>query len=355
MASSSNLNPLLLGSYVALFGLWAVTQKLLVPVPLNLVVSATAIIYIGSHRSLRLRDHGAIPAEEREVMTQKDAYKFPLIGSVVLFGLYLLFKFLDKDLVNLLLSIYFSFIGMFTIGVSIDPLIHQVIKSEKKQGKVFNLPYVGKVDLTFTPSEIIALVLGAIFSIIYFKTKHWALNNIFGISFCIQGIERVSIGSFKIGAILLTGLFFYDIFWVFGTEVMVTVAKSFDGPIKLLFPRAWATETAKAQFSMLGLGDIVIPGVFVALLLRFDAQKAGEKTFKDHASFSRPYFNSAIIGYILGLLTTVFVMYYFNAAQPALLYLVPACLGASLIVGLVKSEISSLLAYSEEEEEKKKD
>jgi hypothetical protein len=41
---------------------------------------------------------------------------------------------------------------------------------------------------------------------------------------------------------------------------MVTVAKSFDAPIKLLFPRQWATETTKMNFSMLGLGDIVIPG-----------------------------------------------------------------------------------------------
>lgn len=40
------------------------------------------------------------------------------------------------------------------------------------------------------------------------------------------------------GAVLLSGLFVYDIFWVFGTPVMVTVAKSLDAPIKLLFPRA---------------------------------------------------------------------------------------------------------------------
>ena len=40
------------------------------------------------------------------------------------------------------------------------------------------------------------------------------------------------------GALLLCGLFFYDIFWVFGTPVMVTVAKSLDAPIKLVFPRA---------------------------------------------------------------------------------------------------------------------
>ena len=41
----------------------------------------------------------------------------------------------------------------------------------------------------------------------------------------------------RAGALLLSGLFFYDIFWVFGTPVMVSVAKSLDAPIKLLFPR----------------------------------------------------------------------------------------------------------------------
>ena len=47
-------------------------------------------------------------------------------------------------------------------------------------------------------------------------------------------------------------------------------AKSFDAPIKLLFPRALEEGTKAAPFSMLGLGDIVIPGIFVALVLRYD-------------------------------------------------------------------------------------
>jgi len=53
-------------------------------------------------------------------------------------------------------------------------------------------------------------------------------------------------------------------------DMQVSVAKNFDAPIKLLFPRA-AAAGAEKPFSMLGLGDIVIPGVFVALLLRYDA------------------------------------------------------------------------------------
>jgi minor histocompatibility antigen H13 len=64
--------------------------------------------------------------------------------------------------------------------------------------------------------------------------------------------------------ILLSGLFLYDIFWVFGTEVMVSVAKNFDAPIKVIWPRdiiAYFVDTnVKTTFAMLGLGDIVIPG-----------------------------------------------------------------------------------------------
>lgn len=33
--------------------------------------------------------------------------------------------------------------------------------------------------------------------------------------------------------VLQAGLFVYDIFWVFFTPVMVSVAKSFDAPIKV--------------------------------------------------------------------------------------------------------------------------
>lgn len=43
------------------------------------------------------------------------------------------------------------------------------------------------------------------------------------------------LNNMSIGCILLGGLFVYDIFWVFYTDVMVTVAKSFEAPIKSEF------------------------------------------------------------------------------------------------------------------------
>lgn len=44
------------------------------------------------------------------------------------------------------------------------------------------------------------------------------------------------------------------------------------------FPSMMSSTSAvdgKAQFSMLGLGDIVIPGIFVAIALRYDAAHSG--------------------------------------------------------------------------------
>jgi len=60
---------------------------------------------------------------------------------------------------------------------------------------------------------------------------------------------------------------------------MVSIAKSFDAPIKLLFP----TSNSVRPFSMLGLDDIVIPGIFVALAFQFDVSRGKQpQYFKRH-------------------------------------------------------------------------
>ena len=62
--------------------------------------------------------------------------------------------------------------------------------------------------------------------------QHWIANNIFGLAFSVNGVEMLHLNNVLTGCILLGGLFIYDIFWVFATDVMVTVARSFEAPIK---------------------------------------------------------------------------------------------------------------------------
>ena len=138
---------------------------------------------------------------------------------------------------------------------------------------------------------------------------------------------------------------------------------------------------------MLGLGDIVIPGIFIALMLRYDyfhhkSRQSATTTAtatkpataavrgKPHLHLqstaatapsvvpqSTPFFDVVLVSYFIGLSVTVAVMYYFKAAQPALLYLVPACLGSSVGVAWYHGEVMQMFKYTEGEpakvEEKK--
>ncbi|KAL3134989.1 hypothetical protein ABBQ32_007943 [Trebouxia sp. C0010 RCD-2024] len=289
-----------------------------VPANLNIVLTAAIAVWVGSKRSVK-----DTPPEES--MTRTDALKFPLVGSAVLFGLFITFKILPKHLVNLVLAGYFALLGVLALTATLLPFIEHICSARIKKlsyaAPKFSVPsWLSKepLEISVTAPEFAGALLSLLFCIWYFAEKHWLANNVLGLAFSVQGIEHLSLGAVSTGVILLSGLFFYDIFWVFCTPVMVSVAKSFDAPIKLLFPRALEEGSKSTPFSMLGLGDIVIPGIFVALVLRYDVLHNAK------------YFRSAYSGYVIGLGTTIVVMNVFEAAQPALLYIVPAVLAAVL-------------------------
>lgn len=186
---------------------------------------------------------------------------------------------------------------------------------------------------------------------------------------------------------------------------MITVAKNIDAPIKLVF-------TSAKGASMLGLGDIVVPGMLMALALRFDLFQHYQRqtrlepvelatetetetssgtvtvatTTTQHrrikapyvdargqwgnrfwttpfgrlspvsraadtvaaTAFPKPYFYASIAGYAAGMLVTLTVMLIFNHGQPALLYLVPGVTGSLWLTGLVRGEIKDMWGYTED-------
>lgn len=277
-----------------------------------------------------------------ERMGSSDAYLFPLIGSATLFGFYLLFKYLNPDYINLLLTAYFSFFGLYAVSTVIEQLAGMVLSKEVMQKGQFWANIGGTASkprwhFEVTVVKMLSWTAAGALTAFYVLTKNWIASNILAMAFATSAITLIHLDSFKTGAILLVGLFIYDIFWVFGTNVMVKVAKSFDVPVKLLFPKTLNFINPKAtDFCLLGLGDIVIPGVFVALSHRFDGScKPGKVRF----------FTMSMLFYILGLVTTMAVMHIFKAAQPALLYLSPACILSVLIGGLVNGNLKQVFEY----------
>ena len=155
----------------------------------------------------------------------------------MLLFLYGLIKYFGKEVVNPLL------LGYMGLGAStgIKGLLLQVpalsALDEPKLAKL-KVEKIG-LDLEVSRLDLVSLVLSYIGVGVYLYTKNWLFNNLLAILFCVHGIQFMFLGNFTTGFILLSLLFFYDIFFVFGTDVMLTVAKSIDAPIKLLFPKNW--------------------------------------------------------------------------------------------------------------------
>ncbi|KAJ2656531.1 hypothetical protein IWW48_004991 [Coemansia sp. RSA 1200] len=307
--------------------------------------------------------------EESETVTTEDAYMFPVYGSAALFSMYMIFKYLNKDWVNLLLSGYFALLGV-VVMTQISVRISKALTGVKLP--LFHIALVHRskalFEMRFTYLHIAMTVVSSIITGLYLWSKNWVLSNAFGLALSLSATNLIRLDSFKSGMIMLAGLFVYDIFWVFGTEVMVSVAKNFEAPIKIVAPKSLWPEDGKLQFTMLGLGDIIVPGVFVALCLRFDRQRyldsigyAKNKRLPAvlngrHRGFGfpKPYFCACFAAYVFGLITTIVVMHTFKAAQPALLYLSPACILSVVGMALVRGELGAVFGYSEESDKKEK-
>lgn len=263
-----------------------------------------------------------------------------------------------------------------------------------------NIP-LGLQGLT---SLLFAILAGGYFNLV---AKPWWLTNLLDFGFSYSALQYMSPTTFWTGTLILSSLFFYDIYFVFFTPMMVTVATKLDIPIKLLFPRPATpgADPSKPALSMLGLGDVVLPGIMIGLALRFDLYlfylrkqtrgppvtvnnseendttdtstkdtKPTERVVKpqwrpatggwgerlwlgsagtseggneEGGAFPKTYFHASLSGYILGMLCTLGVMHVFGHAQPALLYLVPGVLGSLWGTALIKGDIKTIWTYTE--------
>lgn len=337
-------------------------------------IYALSIINIGARRSVieMIKEYKKIHIDKKggqgddgvETMSQNEVLQFPLFAGATLCGLYFAIQYFGKDMVNNFILAYMALVGSQSVkGLLLTFGIEQFEKLESK--KLFHLKIsFMEIDQEITPMDFVGLLGSGLAMYFYVMTKNWIFNNIIATLVSISGIQLIFLGNFKNGFLMLSGLFFYDIFFVFKTDVMLTVAKSIDAPIKLLFPNDWSAEPPK--YSLLGLGDIVIPGIFMAMCLRWDVIRALKVSHvnalsdrgdddsvlkllhKSNANSPKSYFIGCVIGYLIAIITTVVVMIVYDHGQPALLYLVPACLGSTLIISFINGENKKLWEYSEE-------
>jgi len=183
-----------------------------------------------------------------------------------------------------------------------------------------------------------------------FLQTNWLVGDIIGIAAVHFSSLQMSVSRFKYAFILLTLFFLYDMYLVFGTTVMLDVATGLDIPLKLQLPLYVADSESLNEYKMmmLGLGDIILPSMLIALCLRFDLYRHHEKqpqSFHYLQPISRPYFITGLVAYGLGLILTITALFVFNYGQPALFYIVPLLLLSVYGCAWIRGELTEFWAF----------
>ncbi|GBF63319.1 intramembrane protease [Trichophyton mentagrophytes] len=252
------------------------------------------------------------------------------------------------------------------------------------------------LKLPFNIIDVLSIIFsGVVVQFSAFGSRPWWLTNFLGFCFSYGALQFMSPTTFWTGTLILSSLFFYDIYFVFYTPMMVTVATKLDIPIKLVFPRPPVPGESKPAEAMLGLGDIVVPGMIIGLALRFDlylyylrkqnrqAQTSSkddgrvgyknaaggwgervwgcgfkganapqhEEEYFDAKSFPKTYFTAGLVGYVIGIVATLLSMQLSKHPQPALLFLVPGVLISLWGTAFAKGDIQAMWNFSDEVED----
>ncbi|XP_071178634.1 signal peptide peptidase-like 3 [Mytilus edulis] len=342
------------------------------------VISILLIVY-GSFRSLNMEKENV----EREREKDKDSFigntsaenesnmqtidtcqaAFLPIGASV--SLLIMFFFFDS--LQMVFAICTAVLATVAFAFLLLPMCQYIIKP-CSTGQKISFGVCGR----FTAAEIMSFCLSFFIVCIWVLTGHWLLMDALGMGLCVAFIALVRLPSLKVSTLLLVGLLIYDVFWVFfssyifSANVMVKVAtRPAENPVgmfakklhltglvrdapklslpgKLVFP----SMQNSSHFSMLGLGDIVMPGLLLCFVLRYDAYKKSQMISVETGVPPPPtyvqrltYFHCSLVGYFLGLLTATVSSEVFKAAQPALLYLVPFTLLPLLTMAYLKGDL----------------
>lgn len=325
-----------------------------------LLLIAVAVVagsaYWASHEERKIfmsgnRDHRTPIIEEGVVeLDEKSAVLGLCFASL---GLLLLFYFRSK----LIYAIFIIFIiggvqGLLACSLglceTLCPL--SITRSEMTIPCLEKVPTLGVI--LFFPCSALSLWW-------YFarnQSYSWILQDMMGISLLFLIQKTVRLPNIKVSSILLVLAFIYDIFWVFispyifTSSVMVTVATGGGTgeqiPMLLRLPRFG--DDFPEVYSLLGFGDIALPGMLISYLLRFDyMNRSSQSLSSTKSNWFSSYFFISLIGYFVGFIFTELALILMSGrGQPALLYLVPCTLGVVVIVAYQKGDLSKMWSSS---------
>ena len=268
----------------------------------------------------------------KEVQQSSEIEWYHILFAVVFGSCLLVSIYLFRNYISIILNILIGFeswICVYYTTLFFVIRIGRNILTNTKNNQLTKRKYNYFFDLNFF--EISSFFISGLLIALYFITRHWIINDIICFCLAFTTLSFIILKSFMLCFVCLFAFFIYDTFWVFYSEkiftenVMVVAATSIQIPIKIEFPILFSNNPIK-NCMLLGLGDILLPGMIIkycrrfdALKLKLDKKKPGLRKKKNKMDF---YLYNLIL-YFISVALAMIMMFVFNHGQPVLFYISP--------------------------------
>lgn len=299
----------------------------------SLVLGCSAILAVGTSSYFAGVDTNKTPTD---ILSDKRIRAYPFYSALTLVSVNLLFEYFGAQTINFVLMFYFGLTGTNSIWFLLRTFTNVKSKqlfmypASKSMITEFVLP---PKPVPFCVFDILLYTVGLCINVVYYLTRNNIANNIIAFSIAFYAILSIRVEKFTSAAPFLWSLLIYDVFFVYTTDVMSSVASEIQGPVKFQI-------SINGGLSILGLGDLVIPGIFISLCSRFDSflyKLLGKRT---------PYWKVGMVGYSIALFFTDFICQMTQSGQPALLFITPAVTIPILVMAFLRKEHYAFLSFS---------
>lgn len=291
----------------------------------SVTLGVTAVALVALSAFLATRRSDPLTKDFREQLGGKGAGKMFTISTALLIGLYVIVSRLRQDILPILMKAYFCYILIMMTINFLRPLLFRNIYPTLS---LDNPPQYLVKWMKLYAVDLVSIAAALPLLLIYWFSDNWIVMNFLAALVALFSIEITRFKTLTIASITLVAFFFYDIYFVFFTPIMLTVAKKVVIPVKIVWPREfyassiWISYSDTAKFALLGLGDIILPGIYIALVSRMEAQITVTKKLIVKPSLTR----ACIIAYAISIIIAMCVLYLSQKGQPVLLYIVPSLL-----------------------------
>ena len=278
-----------------------------------IIIIAVCIVIISNLPSFESKLEATILKKFPEVWIIENLSIINFLLVILLYVLYI------EDILNYFLYITTIIVSIISLVMVLEALLKSTPVKKNLNNRSLEIEFIGSLSLYLIFCYFVAILL----FIIYKSTYNIFINDIISISICIQSIRIFKFTSFKYILCLCFLIWCYQIFYmIFKSSDLLLhyfnriLINQFDisFPILILCTQFTAYPTLYTEYVCLSIGEVILPGIYINYLYRFD------KKVHLHSNF---YYVLGLSIFTIGLFVKIIMYCYAYLKIPAFSFTFP--------------------------------